>query len=276
MHNFEIVTQRLFAEMEKGSIPWQGFSVSSASVNAITDKQYSGGNQMILQMTQSIDGFKTPFWAGYSQWASIGVNVNKGQTGTRILRPTIIKDKDTDKAKLCGMKCEVVFNACQTTFDVSSFKGNKASDLTSIASADNIVNGMPQRPEINHTSPNRAFYSPLTDRVTMPTSVTCDSEQYYSILFHELAHSTGHSSRLKRPSLEKIQGFGTHEYSKEELVAEITAAILCNESGILDSTLTNSAAYCQSWFKVLKNDPKFLYSASGDAFKAASFILGKV
>jgi antirestriction protein ArdC len=256
-------------------LPWSGYSIKQSAINFTNDKYYSGGNQFFLQLVASVKGHKTPFWAGYQQWASLGCNVKQGEKGTKVFRPRIFKDKGTDEAKLCGMHVETVFNADQVEgLDLSSFKGFTSSTIEPKEQADKIINEMPQRPSIGHTNSNLAYYSPLTDSVTMPSAVSCSSEEYYSILFHELAHSTGHESRLNRASLTKIQGHNRHEYSKEELVAEMTAAILCNESGIANKdTVKNSAAYIQSWFKVLKNDPKMLYEASGAAYKAAKFIL---
>ncbi len=101
------------------------------------------------------------------------------------------------------------------------------------------------------------------------------SNEYYSTLFHEMTHSTGHCSRLNC-ELEKIAGFGSEEYSKEELIAEIGSAYLCEVAKIATKkTINNSVAYLQSWIKVLKNDKRLIISASGQAEKAVNFILGK-
>ena len=101
-------------------------------------------------------------------------------------------------------------------------------------------------------------------------------EEYYSTFFHELVHSTGHKRRLGRSGVEEVAAFGSHEYSKEELVAEIGSAMLCGVAGIEQVTLDNSAAYIQSWLKALKNDERMIVSAAGQAQKAADYILGRV
>ena len=99
--------------------------------------------------------------------------------------------------------------------------------------------------------------------------------EYYSTVFHELTHSTGHSSRLNR--LTQAAFFGSEDYSKEELVAEIGAAALVNHVGLETSnSIRNSAAYIQNWLKVLRDDKRFIVSASGRAEKAVSLILGSV
>lgn len=130
----------------------------------------------------------------------------------------------------------------------------------------------PERPEIEHNEP-RAYYRPSDDKINMPKPEAFVSEQeYYSTLFHEMTHATGHASRLNR--LSETAGFGSKDYSKEELVAEMGAAMLCGIAGIENKTIDNSASYINSWLKVLRSDKKLLVSAGGQAQKAADLILG--
>lgn len=98
-------------------------------------------------------------------------------------------------------------------------------------------------------------------------------EEFYSTAFHELAHATGHSSRLSRKGITDPTFFGSHDYSQEELVAEFGASLLCGASGIEQKTLANSAAYIQGWLKVLKNDKRLAIIAAGQAQRAADYIL---
>ena len=98
-------------------------------------------------------------------------------------------------------------------------------------------------------------------------------EEYYSTLFHEITHATGHESRLARKSILEPSYFGSHEYSKEELVAEMGAAFLSGYCGIENITIENSAAYIGGWLKSLKNDKTLLIHAAAQAQKAADFIL---
>src|SRR5262244_623226 len=138
-----------------------------------------------------------------------------------------------------------------------------------------IVASMPQRPEIRHEEA-RAYDRPAADTVNMPArSLFPRVEHYYSILFHELTHSTGHASRLDRATLRDLLAFGDTNYSKEELCAEMGAAYLCGVAGIVNETVTNSAAYIQGWLNKLRNDKKLLVQAAAQAQKAADFILGK-
>ena len=101
-------------------------------------------------------------------------------------------------------------------------------------------------------------------------------EEYYSTLFHELTHSTGHASRLNRYEISKMSPFESQDYSKEELVAEMGSAFLCGHCGIEPSVIENQAAYIQNWLKKLQSNKKWLVYAAAKAQKAADFILGVV
>ena len=95
------------------------------------------------------------------------------------------------------------------------------------------------------------------------------AEAYYATFFHELTHSTGHTSRVGRDGIMERHAFGDEDYSREELVAELGAAMLCGVTGISPAVLNNSAAYLANWIRVLKGDSKLLVSAASAAQKAA-------
>jgi len=121
---------------------------------------------------------------------------------------------------------------------------------------------------------DRAFYSPMLDTVNVPKMEQfAEQAEYYSTVFHELGHSTGHPTRENR--FESGASFGNEPYAKEELVAEFTAAILCNYTEVgNDKSVKNSAAYIQNWSKAIKNDPKMFTVACYAADKAARRIVG--
>ena len=122
---------------------------------------------------------------------------------------------------------------------------------------------------------DRAWYRPSSDTVGMPSLPLFNSaEEYYSTLFHELAHSTGHQSRIGREGIEQLNTFGSESYSKEELVAEMGAAMLCGVTGIAPTTISNSAAYLNSWIERLRGDSQLIISAASAAQKAADYIQG--
>ena len=130
--------------------------------------------------------------------------------------------------------------------------------------------------KLTHTEGDRAYYKPSTDEVVLPIRKQfVSTAEYYSTVFHELTHSTGHASRLNR--LTSPAFFGSEAYSKEELVAEIGASALVNHVGLETSnSLRNNVAYIQNWLRVLKDDKRFIVSASGRAEKAVNLILGSV
>ena len=133
---------------------------------------------------------------------------------------------------------------------------------------------MPNPPGFEQDS--RACYRPSIDTVGMPArSAFHSAEEYYSTLFHELTHSTGHPSRVGREGIMNHNPFGSEDYSKEELVAEMGAAMLCGVAGIESQTLDNSAAYLQTWINKLKSDSRLIVSAASQAQKAADYILAR-
>ena len=134
---------------------------------------------------------------------------------------------------------------------------------------------MPNAPEIEHNG-GRACYIPSQDKIKMPELSIFDTpEFYYCVRFHESGHATGHESRVGRNGVMDNHFFGDEQYSREELVAEMTAAFLCGVAGIENKTIENSAAYIQGWKKKLREDPKCVVIAAAQAEKAADFILNR-
>ena len=148
--------------------------------------------------------------------------------------------------------------------------------FTALQACENIVMSYKDCPEVKFGG-NRAYYIPLFDKIQMPNKEDFETpENYYSTLFHEMAHSTGSQKRLKRFRATDSNIFGSETYSKEELVAEMTASFLCAEAEIENKTLDNSAAYIKGWLQAIKNsDKNFVLSAASKAQYAAEYILGK-
>ena len=142
--------------------------------------------------------------------------------------------------------------------------------------ADKIIADYCQRESLTlrHQRGDDAYYSPSRDCVVLPLREQFAAvAEYYSTAYHELTHSTGHSSRLNR--LKSTAHFGNEEYSREELVAEIGAAALLNYTGIeTKKSLRNTVAYIQSWLSALRNDTRMIVQASGAASKAVDLIIG--
>ncbi len=141
--------------------------------------------------------------------------------------------------------------------------------------AENIIAGFVGKPELTYGA-SIPCYVPSLDIIKLPQKdLFISSEHYYATYFHELMHSTGHETRLNREGVSKNIHFGSETYSKEELVAEIGAAFLCNEAGIIDQTIENSEAYIQNWTRHLKENANWIISAAARAQKGYDWIMGR-
>ena len=273
---YQEVTDRIISQLEKGIIPWHKPWITSHADQAIsysTGKPYSLLNQMILG--------KPGEYLTFNQAQQAGGRVKKGEkAGMVVFWKWIEVDDDQNP----GEKKQVPFLKYFNVFHIDQCEGVKprhevtlTDDEETDADADAIITGYLQRSGVKliHREGDRAFYKPSTDSVTLPLVAQFkDIAEYYSTAFHELTHSTGHESRLNR--LAKCAFFGSEEYSKEELVAEIGAAALVNHAGLeTAASFRNSAAYIQSWLKALRNDKRMIVSASGQAEKAVRLILGE-
>lgn len=286
---YQEVTQQVLSALEQGHIIWkQGWNSLGLPKNIAAGNHYRGWNLFYMNFIALYKGYKTPYFITYKQAQDLGGNICRGEKGYQIVywalvdnrnKTVTIKDADTGEEKEEYLqyrvpKFYVVFNIDQTEGikfpKVEKLFQNKAEELQS---CEQIIESMPNCPKIRNAG-DRAYYSCATDKVTMPLpALFHNMEEYYSTLFHELAHSTGHETRLNRKELKEHDGFGGENYSKEELTAELTAAFLCAISGIEQKTLTNSTAYIQGWLKALNNDKTLILKAASQAQAAADFIL---
>ena len=273
---YQMVTERIIAELEKGSIPWEKpwTGVRSGAYNRVSKKAYSLLNQMLLKHTGE--------YATFKQWSELGGKIKKGEKSEIIVfwKITEIEEENEDNEKV---KKNIAILRYYNVFHISQVEGVKPlespfPEVKPIEEADRIINDYVTREHIDFTecASNKAYYSPSMDCVVVPMKEQYKLiNEYYSTTFHELTHSTGHKTRLDRLESGAVAAFGTETYSKEELVAEIGSASIMNLLGIeTTKTFRNSAAYIQSWIKVLKNDNKFIVSAASKAEKAVNFILG--
>ena len=269
---YEIINERIFVLLENGEIPWQKPWISGEPANFITKKPYRGINPFILISS----GFSCPYWVSFKQAKGKGGRIKKGEKGFPVVFWKWIEmdgqDTESGKRNVPFLRYYTVFNLEQTEgIEIPAVEQRK---FKPIAEAEKIIHHMPRAPVIEHKQP-QAYYLPADDLVNMPNSNLFRSdEEYYSTLFHELTHSTGHASRLNRAELSKINMLKSHDYSKEELVAEMGSAFLCGRCGITPKVIKNQAAYIQGWLKQLQNNRKWLIYAAAKAQKAADFILG--
>jgi antirestriction protein ArdC len=272
------VTNRIVELLEKGTVPWTKSwnPGTQLPMNFETRKPYRGVNIWMLMYS----GFTSRYWVTFRQIQNLGGKVKKGEKSRSVVYWNFRRFKDEkndDKViSIPFLKEYRVFNLEQTEGIEIPDNELEVLDFTEINSAQEIVDFMPLPPSIVHEDQDRAYYSPTQDLVMMPERKQFKSEeQYYQVLFHELSHSTGHENRLSRKEVTEANMFGSHAYSKEELVAEFSSSFLCGVAGIDKEEITqNTVAYIQSWSKKLKENPKWLVSACGKATKSANFILG--
>ncbi len=269
---YEIITEQIIAQLEKGIIPWKRAYLGGMPKNGISMKEYNGINIFLL----SVRGYANPFWFTFKQVQQLGGHIKKGEKGTPIIFwkkwiPANPKDDDEDEEHLI-MRYYYVFNFEQTEGLNAEKFTIKSRTFSPITNAEQIVQNYHGAPSLQHKE-QRAWYSTVTDIVNMPIPESFKaSEFYYKTLFHELVHSTGHEKRLNR-SLKGNTGFASAAYSKEELIAEMGASFLSGRAGIFqEEQLEQASAYIQAWLKELRNDKMLVVKAASQAQKAADYI----
>lgn len=275
---YDIITSRILQLLEKGVVPWRRpWTGSSAPANFISKRAYNGINVWMLFG----QGYVSPYWLTFKQANNLGARIKKGEHGTPIVfvKRLEVEDREHEgETKIVSMiRYYKVWNVEQCTgIPEDKIPENKDTrELNPIPAAEKIVANMPKRPTVEHKA-QRACYNRLTDVVNMPRQDTFEGdEEYYSVLFHEFSHSTGHEKRLGRHAKDAAVVFGAKDYSFEELVAEMSAAFLCGTAGIVQKTIENSAAYIKSWMKAFKSDNRMLVRAAAKAQAAADYILDK-
>ena len=275
---YEIITKEIIEKLEEGTVPWdRPWDGMYSPKNFVSGKEYRGINAILLGMKP----FECPFWATFKQINANCGKVKKGEKSTIVVFwkwiefDSNILDENGDPVKEDKpfLRYYRVFNLEQTEgIPWEKCMVQEERKFNPIDTCTNIVIGFKDRPDIKRGG-GRAYYSPVEDKVQIPMqSDFKSSEGYYSTLFRELVHSTGHTSRVDRKSLTDYNPFGSKEYSKEELIAEIVAAFLCSITGIKNETIDNSASYIQSWLRVIKENVKMIVIAAGQAQKAVDYI----
>jgi putative DNA primase/helicase len=284
------LTGRIIEELENGTAPWQkpwdGRHNFRRPVNAISERQYNGINALNLAIIAASRGFDDPRWCTYRQAQDKGWQVRKGEKGTPVEFWMFTKDvpvKDNNGKPVLGddgkpMKRQqtlekpivqyfYVFNAQQMD-GVLALPPRPAHEWNPIEKAERILTT--SGAHIRHDEADRACYNPIRDEIHLPSKDRFASpDQYYATALHELGHWTGHSSRLNRPI---GNAFGSAEYAKEELRAEIASLFLASETGV-PHHIGQHAAYVKSWIEVLKNDKNEIFRAARDAEKITEYVL---
>ena len=286
------ITQTIVELMEAGTDPWRkpwaSGVLTGLPMKMSNGKAYRGVNVFILGLTGAVKGYTSPWWGSYRQIEALGGQVRKGEKGTTVVYFSTFESKTDTDAKgnpkqIPFLKYSTVFNAAQADGLPERFHpaapepGAARSEFAAIEACQAVQDDYLARTGIALThGGDRAAYSPSLDVIVLPDpdAFTGEPAEYYSTSFHELGHSTGHADRLNRPELTAHTHFGDNLYAKEELVAEMTSAIVCGVTGIGQYTHPNSAAYLRNWAGVLRGDSKLVLRAASKAQAAADLILG--
>jgi antirestriction protein ArdC len=276
---YEIITDRIIKQLESGVAPWRKPWSAKLPVNLMSQKPYRGLNVLTL----ASQGYPSRFWLTFNQANKLGGKIRKGEKSSPVIywnigeeREYTTRDGQTRTSKPFLLRYSNVFNLSQTEgINLTASALQEARTNNPIEDCEQIVATMPNRPAFEQS--DKAWYAPGRDVVGMPSiGLFRSSEEYYSTFFHELTHSTGHASRIGRDGFESIQSFGSESYCREELVAEMGAAMLCGVTGIENRTIKNSVAYLRTWIERLKSDSRLIVTAASAAQKAADYILGKI
>ena len=274
---YQIITDQFIQSLKQEKIPWSKPWISEKPVS-YNKHVYTGINSLLLSLTEH----KSPIWLTFNKIKSLNGNLKKDSKSQIITfwKSLIYKNNlesgETEIKNIPYLRYYKVFNFN----DIENIplpkwyvKKDKL-DFIPMENAEKISNNYLTKENLDiKENGSKAYYNPTKDCIGMPTKENFFSEnEYYSTLFHELNHSTGHNKRLARESFKELFSSKT-EYSFEELIAEIGACFLCSEIGILNKVKNNSKAYIQSWISVLKNNPKMIINASGKAQKSVNFIL---
>lgn len=271
MDIYQTVTDRIIAELENNVVPWRKpWQTAGLAISRTTGKPYSLLNQMLLGRAGEYLTFK--------QVQAEGGCVRKGEKAKMVVFWKFIEKEDEET----GETKQVPFLKYYNVFHIDQCEGISAKHEAKMpevveadAEAETIIADYVKREgvTIENQEGNSAYYQPLTDRIVLPLMKQFkETAEYYSTAFHEMVHSTGHEKRLAR--LDAPAHFGSEDYSKEELIAEIGSSALVHHCGLeTPSSFRNNAAYIQNWLSVLRNDKRFIVSAAGKAEKAVNFIL---
>ena len=275
----DAIAQSFLDSLNAGIIPWR--RPWNAGVgrprNAVTQRPYRGVNAFYLGMLQTIRQYPTGEWLTLNQTLKAGGRVmySEFRNSTEVVfwqfvkkEKTVNGNKVTETFPLC--RSFRVYNRAQCE-GLAPSKASAPVEHSPIETAQRIMDNMPNRPKVSIVESETAHYVPALDSVTLPLmSQFKTAGGFYATAFHELAHSTGHQSRLGREL-----SMMTEAYSKEELIAEMTASFLSAEAGIFDEDLQeNATAYVQGWAARLGKEPRVIIEAAGLAQKAADYILG--
>jgi antirestriction protein ArdC len=282
---YQAVTDRMVQALERGVVPWRTpWTLAGRPRPMSTGNAYRGVNTWLLALASRERGWGSPWFGTYRQIQELGGQVRQGEKSTLVTFWKTLEKEDRDPvtgevaARAVPMLRKFrVFSACQADGLPARFFPEPGEERL-IAGPQAVLDGYVSQaggPGLRHDVQGQAYYSPAADEIHVPpVAGHLSPEHYYATAFHEAAHSTGHASRLGRAGITSGDAvFGSHEYGREELVAQVTASMLCAETGIsTDEIFANSAAYVGGWLQTIRGDPRMVVSAAAAAQRATDLI----
>lgn len=275
----KMITQEIIKKLENVDVndfekPW--FNIGLSPFNAITKKSYRGVNYITL----GGNDYKSKAYASFKQWSSKNCKIKKGEKSHLAVFWKIGKYEDEENGEektTFLLRYYRVFNSEQVEGDYArNIENNKLRELENhnpIPCAENLVNNYLLSQELEVKLSDRASFVHSNlgkEYINMPQlGQFKDAASYYATFFHEMSHSTGTSNRLNR---DMSGSFGSEKYAKEELVAELGAAMLSGSIGLTQSPRIDHVQYIKSWINCLRNDERFIISAASQAQKSVDFI----
>ncbi|MCG8328554.1 MAG: zincin-like metallopeptidase domain-containing protein [Chitinophagales bacterium] len=287
---YQDVTKQMIQLLEAGTAPWRcGWSRYGFARNYVTNHRYRGINAILMNLTPH----PIPYFVSFKQAKELGATIRKGAKASRAYffkcyykdqygnnisaeEATALHGRGEETQRIAFLKYYNLFNIADLEGIEITIPHVTLKDHEKITRCEQFIKQITDKPQIIHENADTAFYHPLTDQLNIPALQQFNqAEEYYSTLFHELTHSTGHETRLHREGVTTLTPFGSPDYSKEELIAEMGASFLCAHTGInVPEITTNSAAYLQGWLTVLKADHTLIFKAAAKAQKAVDYLLG--
>lgn len=288
-HLYDEVTAQIIAQLEAGCFPWvqpwASASVSGGRLapglprNAVTGRSYSGVNVLILWGAVIESGYPSQGWLTYRQAAEAGGNVRRGERGvTVVYADRFTPEAEKERARESGGDARSIpFLKRFTVFNVAQCEGLREGlgadpaplperQIAPLGDAVIKASGVEF-----HVGGDKAFYAPGADYVQVPPALAFhDTINWYRTALHELTHATGHASRLGR---NLTNAFGSKDYAREELIAEMGSAFLCAALGI--EPTVRHADYIGAWLEVLREDNRAIFRAASAASKAADWLLAR-
>lgn len=284
---YQTVTDAIVARLESGELapwhqPWRAGNAAGPVSRPLrhNGQRYNGVNVLWLWMAAETAGYTCPYWLTYRQAQELGGHVRRGEKSTPVVYASTFTKKET-KADGTTADRRIPFLKTYAAFNAQQCDGLPEHYYRQLPPPAGHVDPLADVLEFaRHTGADirtggaRAAYSPSGDYVTMPEAAAFESpEAHAGTLVHELAHWTGHPSRLDR-DFTKAKRFGDDAYAAEELVAELAAAFLAADLGFEATPRDDHAAYLAAWLRVLKADKRAIFTAASAASKAAEYLHG--